>query len=273
MRLALLALLLTGCATFTGATGAKREVLSDALKAQPFPMPVGEAADRLRQQTRIRPECRWTLEGTQRCNACVGGICLDLVDEAAMTRVQLSEPLLERDATAVWMALDPETYAQLTPELPTLVNEKLVEQEQRAQGRWGVLGGIFSSLLSDSLGSTGVGGRIGVRRWFDAHLGAQAAVQYAWRGEHEFHARVGVEVTRWTEGRFWGALGAPGASVTMFIGPAVRTALPIVSIRTGVGLLLTDFRGPPIFAEFSADTQLLGESSRVVGGFTVGIGL
>jgi hypothetical protein len=191
-----------------------------------------------------------------------------------MTRVQMARPLLERDARAVWLALDPVTFAEVEEELPALVEQRLLEQEKHAKGRWGFTAGLFSSLFTDNVTSNvTVGGRAGVRRWFDVHLGMQGVLQYAFRGEHELHARLGLEINRWTEDRLWAGLGAPGASITLFSGPTVLVPSGLASLRTGVTLLLTDLRGPPFFIELSADTQLRGEASRVVGGFTLGLGL
>ena len=105
------------------------------------------------------------------------------------------------------------------------------------------------------------------------HLLGHAAVEYRFRGDHELSLRVGFEIARWTEGRLWGAAGAPPASVSFFIGPLFRLPAFRGGVRTGVGLHVTDLRSAPFFFEIAAETFFAGESSRVTGVFTLGIGI
>lgn len=272
VSLGLLLLLLSGCGRWVGVTAARREVLRDALQAQRFPMGAQDAALRLRGQLAVSTRCDRLPSGEVRCGGCVRGRCFELVEEDGLTRVTTKDDLTEQELAALWRPLDAESLTTLRAELGERVQDKLIEQERAFEPRWGATGGVVASIHTDG-SSVGLGGRAGVRRWFDAHLLGHAAFEYRYRGDHELGLRVGFEVARWTEGRLWGAIGAPPASISFFVGPVVRVPAFRGGLRTGVGLHLTDLASAPFFFEVAAETFFAGEASRVTGVFTLGIGL
>lgn len=274
LRLALLCLLFfTGC-RLTGVASARREVVSDALQTLRFPVPPEEAAARLRSQ-RATSRCDVMPSGELRCGACVRGRCFQLFDDQGSSRVVTGPELNETDLRMIWGGIDPQSLAELQPHFEDLVQDKLIEQEARFEPRWGLTAGVLAGLTTEtsSLGSVMAGGRIGVRRWFDIHLIGHAAFEYRFKGEHELGVRVGLEVSRWSEGRLWGNVGAPGGSVSLFIGPLLRVPNLRGGLRTGVGFHLTDLRSAPFFIEGAAETIFAGSASSVAGVFTVGIGI
>lgn len=278
MRLALLSVLLvllSGCSRWAGTAAARREVLSDGLQALRFPLRPDEAAMRLRGQLAVVTRCDRQPTGELRCGGCVRGRCFEFLEENGSTRVSTRDELSEAELTSLWQPLDAESLTALRAEMPALVQDKLIEQEQRFEPRWGLTAGVMASLNSEisAAGSVALGGRVGVRRWFDVHLVGHAAVEYRYRGEHEFSLRTGLEIARWTEGRLWGGVGVPAVSVSMFMGPIFRAPIFRAGLRTGVGVHLTDLRSAPVFAEIAADTYFAGEASRVAATFTIGLGL
>lgn len=277
MRLAPLSfmlLLLAGCGRLVGMTTARRDATREALMAQRFPLRPDEAALRIRQLQGITSRCDW-MSGELKCGGCVHGRCFQLHDDGGYTRFIPQDELSESDLMSVWQPLDARSLNSYRLVQQDLVLDQLVRQEEQFEPRWGITGGAVAALDTErsALGSVALGGRIGVRRWFDIHFIGHAAFEYRYRGEHELSLRVGLEVARWTDGRLWGALGAPGASISFFMGPVLRPANVRAGIRTGVGVHLTDVRSAPFFVEAAADTIFAGEQSRVTGTFTLGVGL
>ncbi|MDP1823389.1 MAG: hypothetical protein Q8L48_09110 [Archangium sp.] len=274
MRLVLVTLLvlLPGCGRWLGLAAARREVVSDALQAQRFPIGAEEATLRLRGQRAVSTRCDRFASGEVRCGGCVRSHCFQLVEEQGLTRVATKDDLTEAELLQLWEPLDAESLTVLRAELADRVQDQLIEQEKAFVPRWGLTAGLLAGVSTDAT-SVGPGGRAGVRRWFDVHLVGHAAFEYRYRGDHEVSLRVGLEVARWTEGRLWGGVGAPPASVSFFIGPLFRLPAFRGGVRTGVGLHITDLKSAPLFFEVAAETYFAGEASRVVGNFTLGIGL
>jgi hypothetical protein len=278
MRLAplcLLLLLLGGCARWTGLASAKREAMSDALEELRFPFRSEEAAYRLRSQASLLVRCERLPSGEVRCGGCPRGRCFQLLEQDGYTRVVAKDPLTEVELASIWQPLDPPSLREFRADHAARVLDKWVDQEERFEPRWGLTGGILAGLSTDpgATGAVGIGGRLGVRRWFTMNLLGHAAFEYRYRGEHELSLRFGVEVARWTDGRLWGNVGVPPASVSMFIGPLLRMPALRGGLRTGVGVHITDLASVPFFVEAAAETSFAGESSRVAGTFTVGAGL
>ena len=277
MRLSLLSLtvlLFACCGRLVGVSSARRDATLEALTAQRFALRPDEAALRLKGQKGITSRCDW-IDGGLRCGGCLRGRCFQLIQEGDSTRFVQQDELSEADLMSIWQPLDAPSLTAYRLVQEELVVEQLVMQEERFEPRWGFTGGLVAALTSEasSAGAVMIGGRVGVRRWFDVHFIGHAAFEYRYRGEHELGLRVGLEVARWTDGRLWGLAGAPGASVSFFIGPVLRPAVLRPAIRTGVGLHITDIRSAPFFVEAAADTTFAGEQSRVVGTFTIGVGL
>ena len=274
MRILLVTLLLlaTGCGRWVGLTSARRDAVSEALQEQRFPIGAEEATLRMRGQLAVTTRCDRLPSGEVRCGGCVRGHCFQLLEEQGVTRVSTKDELSEQELISLWQPLDAQSLTTFRAQLDDRVMDKLVAQETSFVPRWGVTAGVLAGLSTDAT-SVGLGGRVGVRRWFDVHLLGHAAFEYRYRGDHELSLRVGFEVARWTEGRLWGAAGAPPASVSFFIGPVIRLPAFRGGLRTGVGFHLTDIRMAPFFAEFAAETSFAGDASRVTGVFTLGIGI
>lgn len=272
LSLCLLLLLLPGCGRWVGLTAARREVMNDALQGQRFPLTAEEATLRMRGQVAISTRCDRLPSGEVRCGGCVHGRCFELIEEQGVTRVRTKDELTEQELASLWQPLDAESLTTLRVEMEERVTDKLIEQEHTFVPRWGVTAGVLAGVSTDGT-SVGLGGRVGVRRWFEVNLLGHAAFEYRYRGDHELGLRVGVEVARWSEGRLWGAAGAPPASVSFFIGPVIRVPAFRGGLRTGVGFHLTDLRSAPFFFELAAETSFAGEASRVAGVFTLGIGI
>jgi hypothetical protein len=273
MRLALLLLFLSGCSRWSGLAAARREVVSDALLAQRFPLHPEVAVGRMRGRLGAA-HCDRLVTGELSCGGCIRGRCFQLLEEDGTTRVATKAELTEAELTAIWQPLDAPSLTALRSTIDDRVQDKLIEQEQRFEPRWGATVGVLAGVAVETspLGSVMLGGRLGVRRWFNAHLIGHSAVEYRFRGEHELSFRVGLEVARWTDGRLWGAVGAPGVSVSMFIGPLFRFTVLRGGLRTGVGIHLTDIRSAPLFVEIAADTHF-ARDPRVTATLTIGIGL
>lgn len=267
-----LVLLLSGCGRWVGVTAARREALSDALQAERFPMGAQDATSRLGGQLGVVTRCDRLPSGEVRCGGCVRGRCFALVEEEGLTRVKTKALLTEEELTSLWRPLDPASLAQVRRELAERVEDKLLEQERAFLPRWGLTAGVLAGASTDG-SSVGLGARAGVRRWFDVHLLGHAAFEYRYRGDHELGLRVGVEVARWTEGRLWGVVGAPPASVSLFLGPVIRVPAFRGGLRAGVGVHLTDLRSFPFFFEIAGETFFAGEASRTTANFTLGVGL
>lgn len=273
MRSALLVLvLLSGCGRWVGVSAARREVLSEALQAERFPLGPEEATSRLRGPVAMATRCHRLPSGETQCGGCVRGRCFQLVEEQGLTRVVTKDDLSEQELTSLWQPLDAESLTQVRAEMDERVQDKLLEQERAFVPRWGVTAGVLAGVSTDG-SSVGLGARAGVRRWFDVHLIGHAAFEYRYRGDHELGLRVGLEVARWSDGRLWGAAGAPPASVSMFIGPVLRVPAVRGGVRAGVGLHVTDLRSAPFFFEIAGETLFVGESSRVTAVFSLGVGI
>ena len=268
----LLVLVFAGCGRWVGVTAARREVLNEALQAQRFPVTPEEATLRMRGQLAVTTRCDRFSSGEVRCGGCLRGRCFELREEEGFTRLTTKEDFTEAELTSFWRPLDLKSLTTFRVELDARVADKLIEQEGTFVPRWGLTAGVLAGVSTDAT-SVGLGGRVGVRRWFDVHLLGHAAVEYRFRGDHELSLRFGLEIARWTDGRLWGAAGAPPASVSFFIGPIFRLPAFRGGIRTGVGLHVTDLRSAPFFLEVAAETFFAGDASRVTGVFTLGIGL
>ena len=271
MRLAFACLLILSGCRLTGVPAARREALSDALQTLRFPFPPEEAALRLRGHF-ASTRCDRMPAGEMRCGACVRGRCFQLFEAEGDSRVVTGNELSEADLRLIWNGLDPQSLAELQPSLDDRVHDKLLEQEARFQPRWGLTAGVLAGVVTDR-SAVGLGARAGVRRWFDVRLVGHAAFEYRYKGDHELSLRFGVEVSRWSEGRLWGALGVPPASVSLFIGPLIRVPAFRGGLRTGAGFHLTDLRSAPFFVELAAETFFAGQNSTVAGVFTVGLGI
>lgn len=278
--LSLTLLLLAGCGRLVGMNSARRDATREALVSQRFPMRPDEAALRVRTMQGITSRCDW-MSGELKCGGCTHGRCFQFADESGYTRVIPQDELSESDLMSIWQGLDRRSLDSYRLVQQDLVLDQLVKQEEEFEPRFGITGGFVAGLstASSSLSTVALGGRLGVRRWFDIHFIGHAAIEYRFLSasgtgsNHELAARVGLELARWTEGRLWGSVGAPGASIAMFIGPVLRLPTADVGIRTGVGVHLTDVRSAPFFVEAAADTSFAGEASRVTGTFTIGVGL
>ena len=124
--------------------------------------------------------------------------------------------------------------------------------------------------------TTQLGGRVGVRRWWSINFGTHAAVDYLVQvgtDNHQFGLRLGLDLTRFTAGRFLGYVGAPPWAIYGFMGPRLRVPGPVGGVRSGVGLMITDWKMAPLIVEFSADTWFQGEQSRVEFAITVGLAI
>ncbi len=271
MRLVLACLLIFSGCRLGGVPAARREVVSDALQTLRFPFAPEDAALRLRGQL-ASTRCDRMPSGEVRCGACVRGRCFQLFEDHGDSRVVASHELTEADLRLIWSGLDPESLAELQPSFEDRVQDKLIEQEARFVPRWGLTAGLLAGIVTDR-SATGVGGRVGVRRWFDIHLIGHAAFEYRYKGDHELSLRFGVEVARWSEGRLWGAVGAPPGSVSLFIGPLIRVPAFRGGLRTGAGFHLTSLRSAPMFLELAAETYFAGQNTSVAGVLTVGIGI
>lgn len=274
MRFVCLSLLLlfAGCRVM-GLTAARREAVQEAFVSQRFPLPVEEAARRLQSRPGVRTTCERLAWGAVECSGCLHAHCFKLVDDGGYTRVVTADAFTEADVRLMWQPLDPQSLDALRGrELDDRVHDTLVVKADQFEPRWGVTGGVLAGLTTDS-SVIGVGGRLGVRRWFDIHFIGHAALEYRNKGDHELSLRVGLELARWTEDRFWGLLGVPPASISMFIGPLLRVPAVRGGVRTGIGLHLTDLRSVPLFVEAAAETTFAGEASRVAFTFTVGAGI
>ena len=275
VSLAISMLLLAGCGRWVGINSARRDVFSDGLQEQRFPMGAQTAAQKLGDQLGITRRRFRLPDGEMRWGGCLHERCFQLIEEDGLTRLTTTDNFSEADLISFWQPLDRVSLGQFRLELGERIEDKLIEQESTFVPRWGVTLGALGSISTDRLvrGAPALGGRLGLRRWFNVHLIGHAAIEYRFGGDHELSFRAGFEVARWTEGRLWGIAGAPPASVSFFIGPvfgfpAFRTAL-----RTGVGIHVTDLSSAPFFFEVAAETTFAGESSRVVGSFTVGVGI
>lgn len=271
MRLPLICLLIFSGCRLSGIQAARREVVSDALQTLRFPFPPEDAALRLRSQV-ASSRCDRLPSGELHCGACVRGRCFQLFEDQGDSRVVTSNELSEADLRMIWNVLDPPSLLELHQSFDDRVQDKLIEQEARFQPRWGLTAGFLAGVVTDR-SAVGVGARVGVRRWFDIHLLGHAAFEYRYKGDHELSLRFGVEISRWSEGRLFGAVGAPPASIALFIGPLIRVPAFRGGLRTGVGFHLTDLRSAPMFLEIAAETYFAGQNSTVAGVFTVGIGI
>lgn len=261
---------LAGCSSWTGVAAARRDVLAEALEAERFPLRVADVS--ARPPSGLALTCEALPGGESACRACGESGCARLVDDVGGLHVQDTGTLSEREVSALWVNLGPGLYADVRAALPELVPAMLVEQQRRFEPRWGFTGGVAVSAVTDGT-PIGLGARAGVRRWFDVHLAGFALLQYLWRADHDLHLRFGLEVARFTPGRFWGNLGAPPASIALFAGPVLRLPFVRAGVRTGLTFLVTELRSAPFFIELSMDTYFAGEASRLAGNFSVGFGI
>lgn len=274
MRVAVLLLLssLAGCASWSGATAARRDFLAEALEAERLPLSTAQAARLLQSAPGLATGCRRAPDGALSCEVCGAEGCASLTEEGEDTRVRNAGSLREPELSAAWLRVAPGTHREVLAAIPRLMPSLLIEQERRFEPRWGLTAGVLASASGDG-SAVALGLRAGVRRWFDARLAGQAALEYRWRGDHELHARFGLELSRWTPYRFWGGVGAPPWSVILFAGPLLRVPLMRAGVRTGVGVLVTDLRSAPMFLELSADTLFAEDASRVIGTLSFGFGI
>lgn len=261
---------LAGCASWTGVAAARRDVLAEALEAEVLPVRTVDLPGR--PPSGVALSCEQAPSGETTCRACGAAGCARLVEDPGGLRVVETASLTEREVSALWVNLSPGLYADVRRALPELVPAMLVEQQRRFEPRWGFIGGVLGSLSTDR-SPIGLGLRAGVRRWFDIHLAGSAQLQYTWRADHELHLRLGLEVARFTPHRFWGQVGAPPASLALFVGPVLRLPLVRPGLRVGLGFLVTELRSAPFFFELAMDTFFAGEASRVAGTFSVGLGI
>lgn len=270
---ALLVLVTSGCSRWVGVDAARRDVLNDALQAQRFPVSPEEAALRINDQRIVLgTRCERLPTGELRCGGCLRTHCFELLEDRGSTQVRLADGFTEAELAALWRPLDPLGLEQTRAGLATRVEGKLREQEAAFEPRFGLTAGVLAGLSTDG-SSVGVGARVGVRRWHTIDLLSHAAFEYRYRGDHELSLRFGLEVARWTEGRFWSGLGVPPASVSMFAGPVLRVPAARAGVRVGVGLHITDWKNAPMFLEAFAETLFVGDASRVTGVLTYGIGI
>ncbi len=267
----LLVLLLTGCRVM-GINAARREAVQEAFVSQRFPLNVEEAARRMQMRPGVRTSCDRFRSGAVECSGCLNAHCFKLIDDQGFTRVATADALAEAEVRSLWQPLDPGSLEALRGELDNRIHDALVDRANQFEPRWGITAGVLAGLSTDG-SAVGIGGRLGVRRWFDIHFIGHAALEYRNKGDHELSLRVGLEIARWTEDRFWGLLGVPPASISMFIGPMVRVPAVRGGLRTGIGVHLSDLRSVPLFAEVAAETTFAGEASRVAFTFTVGAGI
>lgn len=255
----LAALASSGCTRWTGYAQARRGAIHEGLTS----MHLGAGSRAVLAGAAFRPACDFAPDGNERCRMTDGKATMTLLDDPEGSHVIAAEGT-ESQLIAMWQRLDRATWETFTrSSLESIAQAKLVEDAQAFTPRWGLMAGLSSAVTLDSAASL-LGGRLGVRRWFDVHFAAHAAVEYQYEqgiDRHRFGLRLGGELARFTEGRFFGKLGAPPASISAFTGPIFGTATsisatPSVWWRTGIGLTVTDWYWAPMFVETSADTVL-----------------
>ena len=125
----LVVLVLAGCGRWFGTSAARREVLSEALQAQRFPISAEDATMRLRGQLAVTTRCDRFPTGEVRCGGCVRGRCFELLEEQGFTRVTTKADFTEAELTSLWQPLDAPSLNQFRTELDARVGDKLIEQE------------------------------------------------------------------------------------------------------------------------------------------------
>jgi len=272
-------LVLTGCGRWLGTSVARHDIVAEELRARRFPMTAPQAAQRFGSD-RVRCDVP---EPSRTCSGCVRGLCFQLLEDPTGTRVEAPESMSEEQLMDLWQPLDAESLTTLRQELPARAELRLDEEDARFEPRFGITGGVTASLFGAAGSGVGFGARLGLRRWFTSQMIAHVAFEYQLRVAHELSLRVGFELTRWTNGRLWGSLGAPSASLSFFVGPVVDLVAPGtrvlgtvpqgLGVRTGVGVHITQISSAPFFFEIAAETRFLGEASTVSPIFTLGVGL
>lgn len=261
----------SGCARWTGVSRARQVVLREGLMEQRMPSGFRLAL----APTVAGLDCRVGAESIERCVAGVQNVWFGVTDGPEGGQFVVPESATEQQIVNFWKAIDLANFREFEPQVEARVNEVLAREEAEFEPRWG-LTAAFTSGLSSTVATGELGAKAGVRRWFTINWGGFVALDYGLRlatAEHRLSARLGVELTRFTPGRLWGRVGAPPASISAFIGPRLAIPGPVPGVRTGVGLLLTDWKMAPVTVEFCADTWFTGESSRVEFFLAVGFGL
>jgi len=186
------------------------------------------------------------------CAACTRDSCFRLTADEGRTRVASDGQLTQSAITAIWTALDPEGLATAQGPLDARVDAELEQEEASFVPRFG---GTFGFLAMLSGSDFGLGGRIGVRRWHLVDLLSFVAVEWTWFASnqpHQLGLMLGVELSRWGEFSER-AMGAPWASLEMFVVPTLRLGTEIVGgFRAGVGLHVNQYSGAmalPFFIE------------------------
>lgn len=248
-----------GCTRWTGYAQARRGAIHEGLTS----MHLGVGSRMALTQAAFRVGCDVAPDGHERCRMSDGKANMTLLDDPEGSHVIAAEGS-EAQLIAMWQRLDTTTFSRFSKaNLEPLAQAKMEEDAQAFTPRWGLVAGVSSAFSTDTASSL-LGGRLGVRRWFDVHFAAHTAVEYQYvqlTNEHRFGLRLGAELARFTEGRFFGKVGVAPASISVFTGPAVGTAttlssLPSVWWRTGIGFTATDWYWAPMFVELIADTVL-----------------
>ncbi len=276
LTLLVIALAGLGCAGWTGSAQARRAAIHEGLTS----LHLGVGSRVALTQAAFRVGCDVAPDGHERCRMSDGKAKMTLLDDPEGSRVIAAEGT-EAQLIAMWERLDVESFSRFSKsDLEPLVRFKLDEEAQAFTPRWGLVAGISSAATTDGLTSL-LGGRLGVRRWFDVHFAAHAAVEYQYAQgttEHRFGLRLGGELARFTEGRFFGKVGAAPAAVSAFTGPMVGTSRTISGLasvwwRTGLGVTVNDWYWAPMFFELIADTVIDAHNQPgVVFAFALGFG-
>lgn len=228
--------------------------------------------------TAVGLDCRVAADSSERCRAGVQNVWFTVHDGPEGGQFEVPENATEQQIVAFWKTLDISNFRQFEPQFEARVLDAMDREEAAFVPRWGLTAGLTSG-VSPFAAAPELGARVGVRRWFSINAGAFAALDYNARltaNEHRFGLRFGAELTRFTDDRFWGRVGAPPASISAFVGPRIGlapNARVTAGMRTGVGFLLTDWKMAPVLVEFCADTWFTGDSSKVDLFLAVGFGL
>jgi hypothetical protein len=257
----------SGCGRWSGRDAARRELVRERFLDKQFPLSSAEVSSRIGARSR----CTWNAENHLSCGGCFGANCFEVIEQPEGTRVITPAPLTEPQYLELWRAIDAPSLAQFRAELPPLIDERLSEQARAFEPRLGLTAGLLGTGYLTT-GSLSIDARVGVRRWFAVDWIGHLALEYHYRGSHSIGLRIGVEVARWVDGRLWGVLGVPPASLAFFTGPSLNTSLLAPGMRTGVGLHFTDWPMAPLIIEVVVQTTFAGQRSMLEPGLSVGLG-